>query len=140
MKQAPRQVQVATGAGFAVSYAALLWLFSFRPNHFVIADRLGYASAVFSALAVLCVCWAAIFALVVLKMKWPVQACRWAGVALLIPCSVFLFETATGGYSALVLIVCQATLTSYACRKFAFPAVSDEDAMRSEPLPTMFPK
>jgi hypothetical protein len=140
MEQAPKYLKVAVVVGFVASYSALLWLFSFRPNHFAIADRLGYISAVLTALGSLCVSWAAIFALVVRKRNWTIRACRWAGLALLVPSAVFLFEPARGGSSPLVLILCQATLTGYLCRRFAFPAVSDEEAQRPEPLPTMFPK
>jgi len=140
MKNAPTSLKLAVVIGFVASYVALFWLFSFRPNHAIIVERIGYLSAVFSALAMLCVCWAVMFALIVLKRNWPVRACRWAGLALLIPCSILLFEGAPNGGFVLLLLMCQATLTSEACRRFAFPQLSDEEALRPEPLPTMFPK
>jgi hypothetical protein len=140
MKEPAIGVKSAILAGLIFSYVALFWLFTVIPARLNLIERLGYVSAIFCALAVLSICWAALFAYVAAKRNWTVQDCRWVGVWLLVPASLLLFADKSHAWPIATILTSGAGITSYVCRKMAFPGVSDEDAARLEPPPTMFPK
>jgi hypothetical protein len=130
---------IGVAAGVCVSFGALFWLLSVHAGTLEAGDSLGLICAIFCADAALSFCWALGFAYIVRKQNWSYRACRYAGVCLLVPGSLLFLKHGRAISTANFLLL-QIALTSYICRRIAFPEISDEEAAALEPPPTMFPK
>jgi hypothetical protein len=139
MKEPSITLRIGVAAGFCISFGATFWLLSFESDSSSMASRIGFASAFVCCFGTLIFSWASAYAYLVRKQNWSYRACRYAGLAFMAPASLlFLAHPRTSTITEFVIL--QAALTSYFCRRIAFPALSDEDAAALPPLPTMFPK
>ena len=130
---------IGVAAGVCVSLWALFWLLSVPAGTFDVGDRLGFMCAVACADAALGFLWALGFAYIVRTQNWSYRACRLAGICLLVPGSLLFLNHGRALLIANFLLL-QISVTSYLCRRIAFPEMSDEEAAAPEPPPTMFPK
>jgi hypothetical protein len=130
---------VGVAAGFCVSLGATAWLQSISPEIYGIGNRIGLISALLCTFGASLYFWAVGFAYAVHELGWSNKACRYAGVAFLLPGSLLILShprpmTAAG------FLLSQMWGVGFLARKIAFPEMSDEEAAAREPLPTMFPK
>jgi hypothetical protein len=135
---ATRKALVVTG--LILSFFGLCWLLSLsvRPDGFV--SRLGFVSAVLSVLGGLICCWAMTFAYFAQKLGWSPRTCSFAGLVFLIPAGYFWVSNDPRSMSICALLLGPASLTGVACRRLAYPLLSDEEFSAPQPPPTLFPK
>jgi hypothetical protein len=146
MEEPPFGLKVMAVAGFVVSLAGFLGLFTmpYRPPETL--SRLGLWAAGLCSVGSLMISWAAVFAYVVRKRKWSPQSCMAAGLLFGIP-GVYLsiaggFFDATSPQLWTVgnILFCMLLPEGYICRWLAFPGMTDEEAAATLPPPSLFPK
>lgn len=130
---------IGVAAGFCVSFGATFWLLSINSQILSTANRIGLISALVCTLGATLFFWAVGFAYVVHELNWSHIACRYTGLAFLIPGSLLILSNPRP-MSVTGLLLGQGVLASYLARRIAFPELSDEEAAAPEPRPTMFPK
>jgi hypothetical protein len=130
---------IGIAAGVCVSFAATFWLLSIISETSGIMNRVGLLCAFVCTFGLLLFLWAAGSAYVIRMRGWSYRACRYVGFAFLLPGSA-LFFTHGRALSIANFLTVQIMLSSYICRRIAFPEISDEEAAAPDPLPTMFPK
>lgn len=130
---------IGVAAGLCISFWASFWLLSFISYTHGVMNRIGLLCAFLCSFGLVVFFWAAGSAYVINKLGWSYGACRYAGVAFLLPGSVLFFSHVSALSIANFLTV-QIVLSGYICRRMAFPEISDEEAAALEPPPTMFPK
>jgi hypothetical protein len=102
-------------------------------------NRVGLLCVFVCTFGLLLYFWAAGSTYVIHKMGWSYRACRYVGWAFLLPGSA-LFLSHARAISIANFLTVQIVLSTFICRRIAFPEISDEQALAPEPLPTMFPK
>lgn len=130
---------IGVAVGLCVSFWATFSLLSFIPHIVGVMNRTGVLCAYLCSFGSLMFFWAAGSAYVIHKMRWSYRALRYVGFAFLLPGSA-LFLSHGRAISIANFLTIQITLSSYICRRIAFPEISDEQVFGPEPLPTMFPK
>jgi hypothetical protein len=132
-----RMIGVAVGlcGSFLASFSLLSFL-TYTPG---VMNRVGLLCAFMCTFGLVLYFWATGSAYVIHKMRWSYRACRYVGWAFLLPGSA-LFLSHGRAISIANFLTVQIVLSSFICRRIAFPELSDEQAMAPEPLPTMFPK
>jgi hypothetical protein len=83
--------------------------------------------------------WAARSADVIRKLGWSHRACRYTGLAFLLPGSA-LFSSRARAISVAKFLAMQIIFSAYISRRIALPEISDEQALAPEPLAKMFAK
>lgn len=139
MKEPTTGRAIGVVVGFCVSFGATFWLLSIRHDIYGIGNLIGLFSAFACTFYASLFFWVVGFAYMVHKLNWSHKACRYAGVAFLLPGSLLIFSNPRP-ITVASLILCQGMVAGYLARKIAFPQLSDEEAAAPEPLPTMFPK
>jgi len=127
--------------GLIASTCSLFWLLTlpYKPDAYL--PRIGFISAVFCTMGTLIFCWAAIFAHLARKWSWSPRSCALSGLVFFIPAAYFyLLSNNPRSWSIGALLITQASLTGYVCRRIAFPQLTDEQFSTSQPPPSLFPK
>src|SRR4029077_10122379 len=128
-------------AGLLGSASGLFWLLSLNRWALTVLARLGFISAILSASALLILCWGLCVAYIGRKRNWSPRACYIAGSLLFfIPGSLIFFFGSHPFSGAAAILVCMSSLAGIACRKLAYPELTDEQASAPEPPLSMFPK
>jgi hypothetical protein len=125
--------------GFFMSLVAFLWLSSL-PKPIQILPRIGLLCALYCTSGSLAFCWAAIFVYLARKRNWSARSYAWAGLLFVVPALLLLFFGNFRFSGNIGLLWAQALLTTYICRKLAFPGMSLEQINAPEPPVNLFSK
>jgi cytochrome bd-type quinol oxidase subunit 2 len=125
--------KVLVVAGFLVSLSGASWFLSLPNKPDEIIPRIGFICAGLCALGCTAFCWAAVYAYVVRKLNRSPKFCRWAALPFAVAGFLLFFAQNQHWWSLSSVLLSQASLTAYICRKIAFPELTDEQA--SEPVP-----
>ena len=133
MKESSFGVKLAISVGFFMSAGALYWLVASPPRSHELLFRIGYASAVVCALAVLSFCWAAFVADLALKRHWSPPTCLRAGWPFIL---LALIACVAGSqfWRAAALLAANAVFVGLLCRRLVYPHLTDEEATADPPL------
>jgi hypothetical protein len=131
MEEPSRVRKALVVGGLICSFAGLCWLLSHPDKPYTwLLPRIGFASAVLSTLGGFIFCWATTFAYFARKLGWSPRACHSVGLVFLIPAAYFSISDFPNFMLICALLLGQASLPGYACRRLAYPQLTDEDSLR----------
>jgi hypothetical protein len=142
MREEPCAFKVTASGGFLISATALHWLLSdrFRSMHFSGLDRLGYICGILCALGATGISWAGIIAHVGRSYEWSPRKCATvAQMSFLLLAGIFWVMNPALWRVAL-FAVNLAYPVGNACRKLAYPEITQEQLDVPEPPLTLFPR
>jgi hypothetical protein len=143
MREPSRTAKVSVTASLLISALALRWLLSepARSMRFGLMDKLGYASGVFCAIGAMGLSWAAIVAYIGRKNDWSPRKCGLvASLSFILLGAVLLVAIPSVSSRASSLVICSASIIGFACRKLAYPELTQEELYAPEPPLTLFSK
>jgi hypothetical protein len=125
-----------------VSLLALWWLLSFPERSRDLLPRLGFCCAFISVAGMLTFCWASCVAYVARERNWSPLFTTCVGWLSLFPV-VFIVIVSSGRtwfWGKTGILAALVTCTGTACRRMAFPDLTDEEFAAPAPPPTLLLK